>query len=292
MAKALGAARETAHDALDTSVEVETPEHIVFHHRVAGPARRFFAYLVDLIVCYTVVFAIGFAILLLTVGGAMVGGEIDSAAKLGIGLILVVLFCAQWVYFAAFEALTGRTPGKRFLGLQVLTVTGRPIGFREAALRNVARAADALPIGNVLGAIVMALTSRFQRLGDLIAGTMVVVYDPRRREVPAFRLFPPLRDDERATLPDHVTLDPEERGAIELFLRRRETLGMAREDELARMIAGPIAARFGFQIREPSRALAVLYDRAMSAGREEAPVSSRAHGAGKPPQPKGGAAWP
>jgi hypothetical protein len=167
-----------------------------------------------------------------------------------------------------------------------VSTTGRPIGFRAAALRNVLRAADALPLTYTAGLLSlagfasMATTRRFQRLGDLVAGTIVVV--PERASVAApLVLWPPAQPFELAQLPDDVRLDAEERQAIELFLRRRARLGRGREMELASMIAGPLAERFGVRLPDPSRVLALLYDRAANAGRVDAPPSSRTPGSWK-----------
>jgi hypothetical protein len=63
-----------------------------------------------------------------------------------------------------------------------------------------------------------------------------------------------------------------------MFLRRRARLGRARELELAQMIASPLADRFGFRAQDPSRTLALLYDRAANAGRVDLPPSSRTPG--------------
>jgi hypothetical protein len=155
----------------------------------------------------------------------------------------------------------------------VLAETGRPIGWRAAALRNLLRAADALPTGYLVGLASMFLSSRFQRLGDLVAGTIVVV-PARAGAASPIELSPPAQPKELATLPDDVALDADEREAIELFLRRRHTLGRAREEELANMIAGAMATRLGFRHADPSRLLAIVYDRAVNAGRTEAPPSS------------------
>lgn len=260
--------------ALDTEVAIETPEHIVFHYRVAGPARRAVAYLLDLVVCYGVVAILG-VIVVLAFG---VSDQASEIGKAGVGVLLVVLFAAQWIYFVVWEGISGRSPGKRALGLRVVTTTGRPIGLRAATLRNLLRAADALPTGYLVGAFAMALTSSFQRLGDLVAGTMVVIPEGTRsafgRRAAHIELSPPAQPREVATLPDEVTLDADERTAIELFLRRRHTLGFARERELATMIAGTIGGRLGFSHADPSRLLALVYDRAVNAGRSEAPPSS------------------
>jgi uncharacterized RDD family membrane protein YckC len=259
---------------LDTDVAIETPEHIVFRYRLAGPARRLLAYLLDLVVCYGAFGAIAALVVLGALGAAATTHAAEDVMGAGTGFLLVLLFAVQWLYFAVLEGWRGTTPGKSAFGLRVLTSAGRPLGFREAALRNVLRAADALPltysagIVSIAGLVAMVTTRRFQRLGDLVAGTIVVVPSRGRASAPIV-LVPPAEPGELAQLPDHVRLDADEREAIEMFLRRRSTLGRARETELASMIAPRLRARFGLTVPDPSRAIALLYDRAASAGRRE-----------------------
>ncbi|MEO8878161.1 MAG: RDD family protein, partial [Polyangiaceae bacterium] len=179
----------------------------------------------------------------------------------------------------------GTTPGKRALGLRVVTVTGRPIGWSEAALRNVLRAADLLPIGYLVGVTSMACTRRSQRLGDVLAGTMVIISQRTDTRNIGIALYPPATPQELAIFPSVVRLDAEERIAIELFLRRRIALGPARAHELASMLIEPLGQRYDFSRTDPTRVLALLYDLAMNAGREDAPPSSR-HSA---PPPRFGA---
>lgn len=270
---------------LDTAVAIETPEHIVFHYRLAGPARRAIAYLIDLVVCYGVIALLAVIVILALVGDRS-ASDLGSSAKAGGGVLLLALFAAQWVYFVVLEGRSGRSIGKRAVGIRVVSTNGRPIGWRAAALRNLLRAADALPTGYLVGLGSMTLTSRFQRLGDLVAGTMVVIPGSARIAAP-IELSPPAHPKEVATLPDDVALDADEREAIELFLRRRLTLGRARENELASMIAGPIAERLGFVHADPSRLLALVYDRAVNVGRSESPPSSwRARPGGAKATPK------
>jgi len=263
---------------LDTDVAIETPEHIVFHHRVAGPARRALAYVLDLFLCYLAVALLALVILFVAAGASGTGAAAESLGKSGIGLILLVLFFVQWIYFVVWEGTGGRTPGKIALGCRVVTTRAQPVGLVAASLRNVLRAADILPIAYLVGLVSMMLTRRFQRLGDLVAGTMVVL-DGRASAASPLRLFPPAQPRELAELPDEVVLDAEERNALELFLRRRGRLGLAREQELALMIAPGLAARLGVPPpRDPARMLALIYDRAVNAGRVEAPPSSRSPG--------------
>jgi hypothetical protein len=103
---------------------------------------------------------------------------------------------------------------------------------------------------------------------------MVVVADHAGAAVP-LRLVPPAEPHELAALPDEVALEADERVALELFLRRRARLGFSREQELAAIIVTPLATRYGFRVPDPSRTLALLYDRAANAGRNEVPPSSR-----------------
>jgi hypothetical protein len=220
--------------------------------------------------------------------------DLKSSAGIGVGLILLLMFAAQWLWFVVWEGALGRTPGKMAGGARVVTTSGRPIGWRASALRNLLRTADFLPVGYVVGFVSMSLSSRFQRIGDLVAGTMVVVPEPMRAADP-LEVWPPIDPREIARLPEEVLLDPDERQAIEMFLRRRRRLGIARERELAMMIAGPLGARIGFSHQDPARMLALIYDRAVNAGRSEAPPSSllgRKKRKAEKKQRSGGSAWP
>jgi len=265
-------------DPLDTDVTIEAPEHIVFRHVVAGPGRRALAHVLDLFVCYTIVVIVSALTILAFLGMSGFAGAFESAVDAGAGVILVVLFAAQWLYSFLWEGITGRSPGKMALDLRVVMVSGRPIGFAASALRNVLRAADVMPVGYLVGVTAMAMNRRFQRLGDLVAGTMVIVAGRASKTAPLV-LWPPAAPVELAVLPDVVPLDVEERVAIELFLRRRAALGPAREQELANILMAPLQERFGFRLPNASRTLALLYDRAVNVGRSEGPPSSRAeHG--------------
>jgi uncharacterized RDD family membrane protein YckC len=279
-------------EPLDTDIAIETPEHIVFRHRLAGPARRAFAYLFDITLCYGTLIFIAFVIIAFAAGFSGLSAatdEVSGALAAGIGVILFLTFCVEWVYFVVCEGRWGTTPGKRLFGLAVVTTEGRPIGFSEAALRNVLRAADLLPIGYLVGVTTMACTQRFQRLGDLLAGTMVVITQRADARAIPIALYPPATDQELAGFPAVVRLDADERAAIELFLRRRVALGAAREHELAEMLVEPLSSRYDFSGKDPARVLAILYDLAMNAGRGDAPPSSR-HST-PPPNPNPNANW-
>ncbi len=90
-------------------------------------------------------------------------------------IFTLVYFASLWGYFAFFEGLrNGQTPGKRRLGIRVVRDTGHPVTFGAAAVRNLLRAADFLPPPYLIGGLLVALHPRAKRLGDLVAGTVVV----------------------------------------------------------------------------------------------------------------------
>jgi uncharacterized RDD family membrane protein YckC len=241
---------------LDTTTEIETPEHVRFRHAVAGPVRRAIAYLIDVIIRGAVIVGL---MILAGFGGLLSGGALAAASQ---GLLLLVLFVVEWGTYVLFETLmNGRTPGKAALRLRVVTSSGHPLQFTHSVLRNLLRAADFLPLGYALGLVVMARDRRFRRLGDLVAGTMVVVEERHLVEGP-IRIHPMPTERELRGLPDRLPLGAQDLDAIELLLRRSATLPTARERELAELVAPLFANRLGVKFEDPHRFLALLYHRA------------------------------
>lgn len=240
-------------DALDTTTDVETPEHIRFRHRAAGPSRRALAWLLDAIIQA----GLYFVLVLLGVALGFGGG-----GGFAFGLIALIAFTIQWGYYVFFETLWGgRTIGKRALRLRVVKEGGYPINFIDSVLRNLLRAADFLPGLYALGVLVMARDDRFRRLGDLVAGTMVVV-EERERVAAPIKLVPPPQPVELEVLPSRPPLAAEEFEAVELFLRRLGMLSPAREAELAGMVAPIFAKRIGVRVQDGTRFLGLLHYRA------------------------------
>jgi uncharacterized RDD family membrane protein YckC len=105
--------------------------------------------------------------------------------------ILLVILGAQFLYFFAFELLRGQTIGKRQYHLRVVSLDGSAPTMRQIAIRNLLRFIDALPIGYASGQVSMIRTgpARRQRLGDVVAGTTVVLDgDGRQLRTPRWLL--------------------------------------------------------------------------------------------------------
>ena len=246
-------------EPLDTTAEIETPEQMRFRHQIAGPARRAAAYVVDLVVRGTIVMVIAFVAV---IGGA--GGE--SFVGLGMGVTLVVFFGIEWGYYVVCETLmNGRSIGKRALRLRVVKQDGTPLGFADSVLRNLLRGADALPLFYAIGVVVMGRDRLFRRLGDLVAGTLVVS-EERLRIGQSLRIDPEPTPREMARIPERLLLSPGDVEAIELLLRRQGQLSPVRELELAEIVAPVFARRMSLRYRDPARFLALLYHRATKRG--------------------------
>jgi uncharacterized RDD family membrane protein YckC len=293
-----------AQQPLDTTTEVETPEHVRFRYHVAGPGRRVFAFLIDLVIRFAILFV--FFIV------ASIAGFDADFEQASVGVILVVYFVVEWFYYVFFEFLwSGRTPGKRAFDLRVVSDTGHPIRLGQSFLRNLIRAVDFWPTMPVspgmmlelptyaVGTVAMSRDGRYRRLGDLVAGTMVVVEERTFVQAPLV-IHPPPSARELASLPQRLPLSGEELEALELFLRRENKLHPARSLELAEMIAPAIGARLGIgNIRDPVRFLQVLYARARgipaAAEQPQAPPGPRQtfpFGAvGQYPQQQGHGQW-
>lgn len=246
------------HAPLDTVAEIETPEHIRFRYQLAGPGRRIMAYGIDLLVRGATVLIV---VLILQMSSLFIFDGFST------GAILLLVFAIEWGYYVLFESLwSGRTPGKRSMHLRVVKEGGYPTGFLDIALRNLLRAADFLPSFYAIGLTIMGLDPRFRRLGDMIAGTVVIVED-HARLAHALVIEPPPSADELAGIPARPDLGAEDLEALDLFLRRVGTLNPAREQELAEILAPVYASRFGgLRYKHPVRFLALLYLRATKRG--------------------------
>lgn len=154
-------------------VEVETPELVVLSYTIAGIGSRVYAGFIDLLVCIGLLFGIGLAMTMLTV---RFGAAVSAASAWARAFLVLAGFAVFWGYFVVCEWLfDGQTIGKRQLGLRVVRDGGYSVGFAAAAIRNVMRAIDMQPGILYLFGIISAVLSRSgKRLGDIVAGTVVI----------------------------------------------------------------------------------------------------------------------
>ena len=156
--------------ALHRKFAVETPEHVRLDYVLADIGSRAAALAVDLLIL------VG-SLMVLFLISSRIGALNDALGAWFAGpMFFVLVFLAQWGYFMLFEALWGgRTPGKRALGIRVVHTGGEPLTFHGSVLRNLIRIVDLQPgPSGMAGAVCILINRRAQRLGDLVAGTVVV----------------------------------------------------------------------------------------------------------------------
>ncbi len=199
---------------LDTYREVVTPEGVALHLPAAGPVPRAVAWGIDL--------AIRLGILML------VGTVLALLGAAGQGLYLILTFLIFWAYPILFEALwDGQTPGKKAMSLRVVNGDGAPVGWLAAITRNLLRTVDMLPFGYAAGLVACLADPHARRLGDMVAGTLVVHNERERDHVAA-----PVN----AVIAPSVALQPAEQAAVVAFGERAPLLTPARQEELADIV--------------------------------------------------------
>jgi uncharacterized RDD family membrane protein YckC len=212
---------------LDGNHAVLTPEYVEFDFVLAGLMSRMLAWLIDSLIITAIVIALGIVV---SLAGMLAPG-------LAVAVFMIAYFALDWGYFIVLETLwSGQTVGKRAFGLRVIQESGVRIGFTQAALRNLTRPFDRMPgafLGIMgpafygVGGLCAFLSERQQRLGDMLAGTIVV--RERRLKIPASLARP---DVELTLLQDPTfrarvaRLTTEEEALIFAAALRREELGM------------------------------------------------------------------
>ena len=157
---------------LRDQLSIETPELVTIEFPVAGIGSRFVALLIDYLIFAGVYLFLFFFLLFFLPG--LTRFE-RATSKWAAAVIIAVPFLTQWAYFTLFEGLwNGQTPGKRVAKIRVIKETGRPMGMFESMGRNFIRFVDQFPGIYVVGCIVLFVNRRQQRLGDMVAGTLVV----------------------------------------------------------------------------------------------------------------------
>ncbi|MBN1972258.1 MAG: RDD family protein [Sedimentisphaerales bacterium] len=235
---------------------IETPENVELERRLAGIGSRFLAGFLDhllILVIYLFIF-IPFFVAGISVSDT---GFSDTSEIWLSAILILIAFAVFWGYFVFFEMLTnGQSPGKKYVKIRVVQMEGGGITFSSIAIRNLLRIVDFIVLYALAG-IVMFITRKGQRLGDLAAGTVVISeelpnyssrYDQKRKvldneSVTAFAL-------------EATGLKPEEYRLLHNYWLRRNELNLQARQQLLPQIMRPIFNRIGQAM--PDESLEVL----------------------------------
>lgn len=217
---------------------IETPEQIELEFPVAGLGSRGMALLVDTLIQFVVVIVV---IIFTSLLAPDLGRYWMTAGKWMTAAVIFLIFCLYWGYFAIFEVFwNGQTPGKRQAHIRVITASGRPITVFEAIARNFLRAVDS-QLGYVVGAIAIAVDKKNRRLGDMVAGTVVV--HELQEQGDSYWYAQQSTAPTAPSVEAITAMTAQEFQLIETFLNRRLDLPYEQRQQTAKSIAEHIGVR-------------------------------------------------
>src|SRR5438045_4407306 len=170
-----GTERTQTGSSLAQTIDVETPELVVFSYTIAGVGSRALAAVIDSLLCIAalILIALSLSALAPRESASTTPGVFGAWAA---AIFVIAIFCLLWGYYVLFEGLAdGQTPGKRLLRLRVVRDGGYSVTFGASAVRNLMRLVDIQPIPcYAVGIVSVLFTKSGKRLGDIVAGTIVV----------------------------------------------------------------------------------------------------------------------
>lgn len=266
--------------SLSQTVDVETPELVVFSYTIAGIGARAAAAIIDAVICFGLLFAIGKGLSSLASGKPSASSAPISEPWIA-SILVLTEFAVFWGYYVLLEALAdGQTIGKRLLRLRVVRDGGYSITFGASAIRNLIRLLDMQPVtlyGVGIASAVLSKTGK--RLGDMAAGTVVV-----REAVLRQPTAPPASEgaDGGAEAAFQTALSEPEFAVLARFAERRSELSPERRAALTAQIAQRLAHALpsATEGQAPIARLMRLYESELAA-RKRGVAARRATGAAR-----------
>lgn len=230
---------------------IETPEQTSIEFPLAGIGSRFLAVLIDTAIQVAVAIVIGLLLVGLGSGFGDVPFGKSSSADVWVAAILVFLyFLLTFGYFILFESIwNGQSPGKRLTHIRVIKDSGQPITAIDAVGRNLLRIIDQLPFAYGIGVLCAWLSPQSKRLGDYVAGTVVVHEKPLETVAPPWGNAPA---QSAAHQYGAKRLTPEEFALVETFLSRRSALDAGVRYDTAAGIVRRIEGKLTLPPERPS----------------------------------------
>lgn len=228
-------------DSMD-QLQIDTPEQIALELPLAGIGSRFLALVIDTLIQFLIYFIGTIIFALVTVGSY---GFDWLPKSMGPAFFVILVFCVYWGYFALFEVFwKGQTPGKKYAGIRVIKDSGRAINAFEAITRNLMRAVDSLPGFYGVGLATMMLNKQSRRLGDFVAGT-IVVHEKLTKEVRPAWTVP--TQEQPGLSPELTQVTTDDLILIETYLQRRWDLEPIVRNNAAIQIALRLETKTGLK---------------------------------------------
>ncbi|MEE3719710.1 RDD family protein [Tumidithrix elongata RA019] len=215
-------------------ITLRTPESVELEFTLAGIGNRALALAIDYLI-WGIILALVFTCW--AIASTQFPILQGNAPRQWIAAIAFLLGFAVYVgYFVYFETLwQGQTPGKRWTKIRVIREDGRPTGLQQAALRALLRPVDDL---FSIGAWCIMLGAKEKRLGDWVAGTLVIQED----RLVAAANFPLSKEaqaiaDRLLVTTNIAALIPDDFAVIREYLQRRKVMESNAKLKLSRQLA-------------------------------------------------------
>jgi uncharacterized RDD family membrane protein YckC len=221
-------------------IDITTPEHVHLKFKIAGIGSRATAQIIDWLILGLLNFTIFF--ISIKVNNSFLG-DIGDFSNYIWAIVIILFFLLTWGYFAFYEFFnSGRTIGKWLVGIRVIQDNGQTITFMSSFIRNLLRIVDFLPGMYFFGILMIFFHPKHKRIGDLVAGT-IVIYERKRKKK---KKDPFLKELEKRNIqPGRLELDDwskkkigaREWNLLKTYMERRQTLGAAEREKLMLQVA-------------------------------------------------------
>ncbi len=250
-----------------SKLQFETPENVRVNFSLAGLGTRYVAWFVDQILVMVAIFAI---LMVMACAGTsfhgveklfkdLDGEESSEAAMYVFGLAMLIWGLGSFFYFGLCELmLRGQTPGKRLVSIRVAKADGFSLDGAGILTRNVFRVLDHIP----LLWIVPLLSARSQRIGDLVAGTVVI--SDAKAELSSIRV----ELAERSALESEFRFDAaglsklteNDLQAVEKLLERWNSIPQQQRHKIARTVISSLMEKLNVERPDPASQVRFLED--------------------------------
>jgi uncharacterized RDD family membrane protein YckC len=238
----------------DDQLDIKTPEFVSIQFQLAGLGSRAAAFLIDRILL-TVVNILIFIVAFMIMNGMSSFPFFIEENFLPLAITIVVLFILNGGYFFAYEYFSGgRTIGKKLVGIRVIQENGHSITLLSSFIRNLLRIIDSLPTSYFLGIIMIFFHSKHKRLGDIVAGTIVVHERKAKRKNKLSPIEKVIQN--RGLSKDDLTIDEwtlkslgmKEWKLVSTYVSRFHQLAVAERNQLTKQIADILLSKIGLEM--------------------------------------------
>lgn len=236
-------------------MSIKTPEYVSLQFQLAGLGSRAAAFIIDQLILMAVNILVLIVLVLVTTGMSSLV-FFNQMNSLPLAVTIVVLFIINGGYFFVFEFFSGgRTIGKKTLGIRVIQENGHSITLLSSFIRNFLRIIDSLPVSYFLGFVMMFFHSKHKRIGDIVAGTIVVHERKAKRKNKPTRLEKEIK--KRGLSKDDLTIDEwmlksfglNDWKIVSTYTSRFKQLSKTERSQLTRQIADILVPKMGIEVK-------------------------------------------